>query len=475
MLFARLPDTIFKPLAGPNRAVYQEVLLKLHSVFFDDESPDLFPSREMVQREVEETLGRMARLEWAKEEDDDPEEQEDTVTGVAPLAARVLRRLMRTGWLDEEREGYDRPRLVMPPAVNFLLRTLMEISRQEKKNYGGTVLSILNNLEAALDKPVERAIGIQEAVRVARDFNEHLTAMIYGLRELQAQISSTREPRAILASFFDDFVAEILVADYKTLKTKNNPFRFRRQILSLLHDLRQDRDRLSQLVSGYVEQFGIGEEAAKKRLDDHLQLIERVFETVEARLAKIDQFRYRLEQRVADTVRYMDRTIPGAKARFVALLMRVGEAADRRPEALEEIPFPDTFARPLPISPQSIKVAGRQRRPPEPQILHLLEVDQLYIDRARELREYETRRRITPRLIHDYIERNLAGRDSLAAADFEIRSVEDYIAFSFLRRLTSLGPRGRQLIGSYAITFDGSTIKNRWTECRGFTVSRKTG
>ena len=58
-LFSRIPEHLFAPLAGPNRAVYSEVLLSLYPLFFEHDHHEVFPSRETVRAEIEERVARM--------------------------------------------------------------------------------------------------------------------------------------------------------------------------------------------------------------------------------------------------------------------------------------------------------------------------------------------------------------------------------------------------------------------------------
>ena len=80
--------------------------------------------------------------------------------------------------------------------------------------------------------------------------------MIYGLKGLLGEITGCDDHRRILSRFFDDFVERILVQDYKRLKTRNNSFRYRQQILQRVRELEYDLERKEALVAGYLEQTG---------------------------------------------------------------------------------------------------------------------------------------------------------------------------------------------------------------------------
>lgn len=471
MLFSKLPDDIFKPLAGPNRHIYQDVLLALYPVFFDEnEAEDFFPRKDAVLDEMEETLGRLGRLQWIAEASEDPEEMEP-FPSVPRCAGYIYARLLKAGWLEEDQDGYNKS-VVMPPIVSALLSSLIDISHNQKKSYGGTVLGILVQIEAAIGNPEEMGQLFIEAVDNTGKFNSHLTGIIYGLKDIQAQITASRAPREILASFFDDFVTNILIADYKTLQSENNPFRFRTRILSHLRTLQGSWDTAVGIARHYEERYDLPEAAARLRLMDHIQYLLRSFELVNRRLAKIDQFRARLEERVAETVRYLDKTSPGIRTRIAAVLERIGELSETSPGRVALIPSPQSLLHHPIVAPNSVRVSARRRRPVSAQILRESAVSDEVVARSRALVAYMARRRVTPEKVAAYIERQLAGKDQVSAGEMTIGTVEDYIAFTHITRFSKRESGGYAT--RYLITPTSEPCANRWLESGGFIIQRRS-
>ncbi|MEW8309520.1 MAG: hypothetical protein G8D88_20530, partial [gamma proteobacterium symbiont of Ctena orbiculata] len=217
-LFDRIHERLFSPLSGGNRRIFASLILDLYPLFFDQIHSDVFPSKETVRHEIEERLAAMS-FSW-QEEDDKAliQDKDDNYPAIA------YRRLLEAGWFEEEIEGYQ-VRVAVPPAVGTLWSCLMEITRPDQVFYGGIVLSIFNNVQKAIDDPVEQVLALRQAAQEARRFLQHLNTMIYGLKGLLGDISGYDDHRKILSHFFDDFVERILVQDYKRLKTRNNPFR----------------------------------------------------------------------------------------------------------------------------------------------------------------------------------------------------------------------------------------------------------
>jgi hypothetical protein len=350
----------------------------------------------------------------------------------------------------------------------------MEVARPDRVFYGGMVLSIYNNVQRACDDPQVQVLALRQAAREARRFLQHLNTMIYGLKGLLGEIGGARDHRLVLSRFFDDFVERILVQDYKRLKTRNTPFRHRLQILQLVRELEYDLPRKQALVAGFIEQTGEQDsEMAWRAINADIGQLRTVFEQLDGHLARVDTYRAKVERRVADTVRYLDRTQPGMAARIAAALQRLGPAVASLDDAAETVlPMPLLDARPVGV--QSLREAPRHRRPPEPRALRSRPTDPAVAARVQALRLYLDRRRIDPRRIARYLERQLVGRASLDGAEMRIDSVEDFMAFTHLRHLDYL-PGAAMLRCGYRIERRPGWVDNDWVRCPAFTVHRRPG
>lgn len=466
MLFNKLPEDIFLPLSGQNRQVYQSVLLELADLFFDEDLIDPFIPRDLVRSTIENVVVRLGVRRWEVEPGE--EAGSDLPRSSAEYTNRIYRRLVQTGWLEEEQKVY-RTYVLLSPSVSYLLRSLVSIARLEKRSYGGAVLNVLSSLESAVSDPQGRGITLSEAAQTAADFSAHLTDMMLGLRELKISLSASNNPQEIVRSFFDRFVEQILVSDYKTLKTRNNPFRFRRQILAMLRDLQFDPLRLQQLSEHYQLQLDLSYDVAEAQVHQHINRIIRIFESVDQRLAAIDDFRYQLEKRVADTVRYMDKTTPGMAARLsrlIAAASNLPEAVIPRVATLDEVGF---------ISPASVRAPVRRRVEAQPRIITQQEIDPSVLEMRRLFKEWKERREVNVDRIETYLESQFAGRDQLRAMDFRIDTVEDYICFSYVRHFNSLGKKAQRMQKRYRIQFEENYVNvSGMVECRGFVIHRNS-
>ena len=460
-IFERLPDKIFSPLASQNRKIYASLLIELYPLFFDQIHPNIYPSRETVRFEIEDRLAAM-KMEWLDEEDD------FNLADSSP-ASTIYRRLRDIGWLDEEHQGYH-VNVTIPPAVALLWSSLMEIARPEKVIYGGMVLSIHNNLQQALKSPNEQALALRQAAADAKRFHQHLNTMVYGLKGVLESFSELDDHRKMLSGFFEEFVEHFLVQDYKRLTTRNNPFRFRQKILDGIRHLEFNGKLQQVLVSEYIEQGGEPDsESAWKAVNSDIDRLRQVFEQIDTHLEHINRYRSKVERRVADAVRYLDRSQPGMSAQLTRLCekLEVVTHDDDDDEIYNWIPLISTS----PLGMGSLYEPKKARTPPEPHPLKVKAASPELKEKQRLMRAYLDRRRIDPKRIISYLEQQLGQKQSLSGHAMNIQSVEDFIAFSHVRHLTYLGGAGNKQV-LYSVELVEELIDNEWLRCPGFIVHR---
>ncbi|WP_219702035.1 Wadjet anti-phage system protein JetA family protein [Marinomonas lutimaris] len=461
MLFRHLPDEIFQALSGSNRALIEAVLNDLAEVFYDH-AEDPIKDKSTIIESIEDTLHKLDTLAWH----DDQKESFDSPKTIHDYALRIYHRLVNTGWLVEEQELY-RVSVLMTPQISMLLRSLVEISRHGKRNYGATVLSILSNLESVAKHPKERGVTLRQSAEASRDFSAHLNQILLGIRSLQRELFASRDPKAIVAGFFDLFVEGILIADYKTIKTSNNPFRFRRQILELTQEFLSNPETMGQVAQCYVDQQLITMGEAQAMVEKDCRDIIQTFSNIEQRLERIDEYRYRLEKRAADTARYMDSSRPGMANKIAGIITDVAKY-DKLP-ILKEV-IGSRF-----VGMASAAQPTKRREPPPPRVMTPSEVSADAIKMRDQQRRFHEARQVTIPKMQSYLDTQIASGDSKHILDFTIESVEDFVCFDHLRYVGSLGVSAKKIEDLFEVQFTNEYLDvHNFVECREFTVVRRS-
>lgn len=290
------------------------------------------------------------------------------------------------------------------------------------------------------------------------------------LRTYEKLILSRPDPAHILARFFDDFVERVLIADYRALKVRNNPFRHRDRIVAAVSGYEADDDRLAKFAEGYVRQgLATDAPAGLVKVRQHLRQVKNTFVRVEDRLDEIDAFRVRLERRITRTISYMSQVDSTLPARLNATVQRL---AARLPEWRDRVPVASDLADPdRAWGPEHLWTPRSRRGTAEPSAIRIVEPDPVITEWDRAKREYLARLVVTPGKMLAFLDESLAGRDVLHALDFQVTDTERALVFQRLRLLGVLGDPA--LSRRYRVIVEpGTWVETEWSVCPDFRVER---
>lgn len=464
-LFNHLPDDLFRPLASPNRAFHAALLLHLYEKTFGVLGET--PRRNDVIADIGDFIESYEQVGEIVAGDDVAADEPDG-RGQDSRRHSVYRYLLQTGWLIEHKDRY--VRLVdFDPDARLLLQELARIAGGDSRSYGGAVLQVLGSLESALANPRERSEAVRNAARFARDFMQHLRTVAAAMRKVEEQIVSQDSLRDLFRSFFEEFVEKHLIQDFKTLHTKNNPFRFRNQIIRQAWEILENAPAMAALADSYVrEGRAATSEEAFEVVTRELDAVIKVFESVDRQLEVIEETNGRIERRIANTVRYMDRVNDNRIDR-VAEALRALAATSLAPEDAVEIP-PDLVVFDPPIGPGSFYAERRARTGIGRQGVRTVERDPALDAYQAAKTAFSRRVAVTPDRIEAYLERALGDADFVDAADLPLATIDDFFTFQRLRELPFLF--GGRLRNRYRVEILDGRFSSDWIDCPNFRIHR---
>ncbi len=462
-IFRQLPENIFKPLATPNKQLYSRLLLYLYREVLGDMTGNL-PSKRVLIQEIAQYLENW-QTEYTLQDDveDDLAKQD-----ADQRRSSVYRRLVETGWLIEHRDGY-RQLVDFNAEARLLLQEIGRIESGQAQSYGSAVINVLSNMESAFGNPEDRSEGISNAARFSGEFLQHIRTVAAAVRKMEELIIKQKDLHNIFESFFDDYVEKYLIRDIKTLHTQNNPFRFKNKIVALVYDLYEDEVKRYRLENAYIKEGRSPDrERASALLFQELRIIETVFENIDQNLRIIENTNLRLQRRISNTVRYMDRVgyaavdrIKEAIRTVAALPLGMKEEVDVSapvPLALRPVGIQDLYQKPSPKADIEQRVI--RKRKPDPAL------------RAYEAAKREFFKQVMPSKAHiaSFLEKALGDSNSVDAKDITIETLDDFVVFQRLRELPYL--YGGVFADHYAVEMKEGMYESDWLECRDFTIRR---
>ena len=289
-LFELVSPRLFRPLAGPNRAFYAELLLLL----------------------------------W--------EECRHTAD-YSILRAEAVSRAEDYGWLEEQPGSYEsEPTLAFMPEVTPLLDALEEILNPRVVTYTGKLYKAWQLLGSIGQEKSPYENVLREVAADLETLNKSLRALNASIGHYIDRLTHNRTPQEVL-ELFDQYEEKVVAAAYHRFKTSDNLFNYRAYLEEELDDCEQNQ--LPRLALDYarVERCAPGEAAPRVRA--LIQQQRDALEEMSTLMKEIDASHIRYRKRAVQRAQFLLLSDRSAQGSVTALLRRYAEDI-RSPEQLFE-------------------------------------------------------------------------------------------------------------------------------------------
>jgi hypothetical protein len=317
-LFQIVPDNFFSILASQNKEIYLLALMVLRRCYRSELS---IRKTDYITALTEELISRS--IDMAPEDEGLPED-----TGFSGQAHFLLRRLVASGWVDEEIEGNSfEDTLVIPDYATKFLNLCHELTTDQHREYNKyvfTTYSVLKNANETRDDYLFDALDF--AHRNTAALVEDLKSLLGNIRRYHQLLSNQVDVKGVLSQHFDQFSEQIEKKFYHPIKTFDSVDRFRPGIMAILGDWREDtllKDQVAELALDRAPGRFPDILAARREIQAMIDGIIRHFDHVPELVREIDRKHRRYLVAAYDRIIYLsqsDQTIKGKVARILAAL-----------------------------------------------------------------------------------------------------------------------------------------------------------
>ena len=420
-LFKRLPDRLFAPLGSVNRHGYWSVLCELHKRRFGPDAP-IPPSYGYLQRDIHKDIEDHLTYDeaWEAENGESP----DTPLNIRAIG--IFNQLHECGWFRVDRYGMEKT-VTMAPGVSQLLNLLINFAETGPIFVSGKIRSI----DASLTTVINGDGGgdlLREAAEQARHLFEHIRNTGMNVRDLMTMISAETTTRSYIRNFFNEYIEQVFIGDYRELKTKEHPLSRSPQILRTVEILSSDGVHRARLIDWYSQRMASGNQEKGASLFE--RDIRRLFELerISEYLERLDQEFYRANKRALAFIDYRIRS-----PRPVDHLIRHGIERLLSLHASSEVA--PLFAPDMLISGNRLAEPKRSiERPPASPLRQ-----QAISDRTRALanimrRAREARAVTVPKMM-SYVSGALAGDTSVSSEALPAGTIEEVRTYQMLHSI----------------------------------------
>ncbi len=319
-LFELVSPRLFRPLAGPNRTFYAELLLLLWEEC--RHTADYSISRAEAISRAEDYFAALAKP-LALDADDTGDKAEQPTRDPHLLALGFLLRLRHTGWMEDQTGSYEEePTLAFVPEVTPLLEALEEILNPRVITYTGKLYKAWQLL---------RSVGEEKSPyeNILREVSGDLDALNKSLRALNASIghyidrlTRNRTPQEVL-ELFDQYEEKVVAAAYHRFKTSDNLFNYRAYLEEGLDDC--EANYLPQLALDYARVERCAPSEATPAVRALIQKQRDALEEMSDLIHQIDQNHIRYRKRAVQRAQFLLLSDRSAQGSVTALLRRYAE------------------------------------------------------------------------------------------------------------------------------------------------------
>jgi Wadjet anti plasmid transformation system JetA-like protein len=281
-LFSRVSPALFSPLSGALAPIYWEILATFYRLEFERE-PFFIPKPTAV--DVVEHVLDGSDLWQARREELLPEVggvEQSPPAGEAPLrtsARRLLANLEAAGWIHFEYRSAHGEVLNFHPHSARILETLLRVARDQQPVFQGYahMIATLLRPEGFSGKP---GVALMEAKRHTLEMVRELKILdrnIYAFTRRMVEEAVTAA--GVLEEGLEKYRAAVL-ANYHRLKTVDNLYKWRGEILHRLDAIERDDLALEAARRWYADQLGLDLAGAAESVRGDLSVMRQQFETL---------------------------------------------------------------------------------------------------------------------------------------------------------------------------------------------------
>lgn len=431
LLFQRLPDRIFAPLASTNRHRYWALLCHLYERRFGPDAP-LPPSRGFSSKVIVKDIAEALELQDAW----DNEESCSMDTPIDQRAAAIFNRFHECGWIRIDQPRFDR-RVIMQPTVSQFLTMLVSFAETGPVFVSGKIRSIDANLQMVMDGNAS-GDSLSEAAEQARNLLEHVRNTGTNIRDLMESLHQDSTTSQYVQKFFSSYIERVFIGDYRELRTTEHPLAKRAQILARIEELSESEDHKKRLIAWYESKRCPGDFKKAERLFD--RDIQRLSE-----LRRIDEYLDRLDDEIR---RANKRALAFLDYRLRSLMpadMLVNQAID----SILKTGFPltgDPFTSGEMMSESRLAEPRKVVERAPPSALRKVVVSDEQMAKSNIMLRARTSRTVTAVNLAAYAKDQLEGKNAISSEDLVIGNISDVRMFQTLSMLSlQMSAKGRKL------------------------------
>lgn len=307
-----IPDKFWGLFRSVNREAYMEALLNINEEY---QYSNYFLTREVCIQVLSDMYIKK-HFQLKQEEDETEFDLLETP------ASRILKWLLRTGWL-KKLEDYNTlaTNIVIPDYAAIFIDAFERLGSEDMEeteiyiqNVYATLFSFKNDSRVNLSM-------LRTALVNTRRLNKALQDMLHNMDKFFGRLLDQQSYHDLLKEHLEGYVEEIVRKKYHILKTSDNFYIYKTDIKKCLRDMRENEEWI-----GLVRERSKAMGDTKDDVVDLLDMIERGFDDIEHRISNMDKEHTKYVRATVTRLNYLLSGETDTKGLVVQLLNQMSAA-----------------------------------------------------------------------------------------------------------------------------------------------------
>lgn len=432
-LFDVIPINFFNIFTSQNREIYVESLLVIWKEYKNS-------SYILSKEECAGFLYSNFDSKLYEFKDDDEEEENLEEKNMSGYAKKILRNLIKFGWLEENDELEELETYIsIPVYASEVLDAISNIINPVNNETDKCVTNVYLNIKAIGVEEFNEWLFLENAHQNTEKLTRLLQDILHNMKLFYNQLLKQATLSSLFKEHFDAYIESIIYKKYHSLKTEDNLYKFRTEIIKNVNRLLYDEDIQNSIITQIKKRNEIDEDEAKYTVLKYLDDIKEVFENIDIRIKQIDRKHNQYLRTTLDRMNYLKNRGEDFKGNLVNVLKKLADekGSDNYINAINgNIKF-----NLISIVSEGSIYKFPLRKPkfsPEPIQIDVDDVDSMDQIQQKIINEHRNKDSYmySDKFIELFIEEKMQGKESINTKDFNISNDCEFIKLILALKLT---------------------------------------
>jgi len=435
-LFDIIPNNLFNIFYSENRDIYAEALLAIWKGY---KNSSYILSRDECAT-ILYTHFDSKLLEYQDENADGSADGTVEEKSMAVYAKKILRNLIRYGWIEENDELEELETYISIPVYSSeILEAITNILEPNNYETDKCVTNVyLNMKEIGIDSQNDW-LFLLNAYQNTQKLNRLLQDMLHNMKMFYNNLLKQITISNLFKEHFDEYIDSMVYRKYHSLKTEDNLFKFRTEIVKKANELLYNDNTQNTITNQLMKKNNVTHEEALDSILIYLDEIKDTFETIDSRIQQVDRKHTQYLRATIDRMNYLKNREKDFKGNLIRVIKNLAdsESSDRHINAINDnLSF--NYMKVLSQSSYYKIPIKKAKFNPQPLQIDTNEFEDMIEGRNKVIDQQKAKESYlySEKFVYSFLQEKFGDNNTINTRDFILRDDSEFIKLILALRLT---------------------------------------